>query len=258
MFSFCKKKNIKKIEWSWGNLMYEQGAHDLIQSKEGSEEFLQNYMTKSTNGKCNWWKNLPAWWTDHSNRIIKRDGEMMVPHSVKHCPAIRRTLSDVYLLTAPCDFTVVLGKNDKFKKIIEDPTLFNIATHRTRQFSHGGDLMQNKTNVKLEFPIVIRPSVSNYLFLQPVYHEDMPYQVMPAILEEDCIPLFVNVLFDTPKDTTSFSFKKGQVLAYLWFPEPVEFEYKKHNLLRWFGKDVYSELMYYEEAKKYLKKYSKK
>ena len=91
-------------------------------------------------------------------------------------------------------------------------------------------------NLKFQLPINIKTDNVPWVFMQPMYHNNMWFDVTPGVIDGNYTkgqPLNINVLVDIPKDEpVTYEIKAGDVLAYMWLPEKTTLKYTKNEFMR--------------------------
>ena len=161
-------------------------------------------------------KNLKDWFekTVLSNQDF--------PVSVKACPGI----SDLFKSSVLLKFhqEVLLQTNEEGQHRWRTPQEYNgvgIASHSSDQFtSDKNSLFQDKINIKFLVPVNFHtPKNQKIMFLNPTYHCEAPYIVMPGLIQQIYQPgtppvTPINTLF--PKVNATYHFKVGDPLAYIF------------------------------------------
>jgi hypothetical protein len=226
------------------------------------EDYLHLYMEKSNLGKSScWFSGIPAFLGKYSpKQIIKQKLRRSIePHqqtddlhpepttTIKTCPGIRSILKKSILLKAPCDIYITAKNDGNFSWYIT-PQMINdcmsIDWHSMQQLdSKNINLFSNKFSIKFQFPIQITSKNNPYIFLQPSYHNNVPFTVVNGVIDDDHTYgqlLNINVLFDIPvnEEYVDYVIPAGTVLCYLWFPEEVEFEHSKKIIPNYFRTSI--------------------
>ena len=249
---------MKKIKYYFGSPKY--------QDKEIAEELIKTLLvTGSPRSSC-WWSKLKAhlegtsgtleyiksWQRRNIGRASHAYEQMHESvNTAKGCPAIINVLQNSQLLLAPCDLIITV--NDKQEYISGNPgsDLVTISSHSVDQFhAEGSNIFKGKMNIKFSFPIFIETDSVPYIFLDPQYHNEHFFTVVNGCVAPPFTkgqPLNLNVLLDIPKTGVlkTYTIKKGDVLAYLWFPEKMKLVHTDkhfHKLLErtnWIGRNTY-------------------
>jgi len=270
MFSFCKKKD-KVIDWCWRreNTQLAEIGFD----EEASNRILETFFVPANKDKGCWWKSLPSAIKElgdfSSKRIFGKhidfiknsylhiqkglhwhenvpfyDDEFEDPsktnRTAKTCPAINRFLSKSYLIKFPVDMIISIDENGRTMYTSVRPDLIEANTHDPEQFRAEGDegLFDNRVNVKFQLPIRFSTHGVPYIYAQPLYHADQPFEVVPGIIEGDytqSMDLNVNTFFRIPPkgEVYTHKFSAGEVLAYIHFYEKMDTKYIKYDTRLW-------------------------
>lgn len=157
--------------------------------------------------------------------------------TVRKCPGILDLFRNSYLVKAPCDIIICAGS----EQVIAQPSdlkLMSTEIHGRHQFtSNDSPKFADKINIKFCLPIYASTKGDKslmFMTLQPQYHNenyDLPLTVLNGIVGPEYLgykeQININTMVDYPTgdDTVDIFIPKGTVLSYLWFNEPVEFEY---------------------------------
>jgi hypothetical protein len=228
MFGLKKKEY---LEWY---------SDDIRVTEENINEMLELSRPKSS---C-WWSNLKS--TINSefgsySEYIKHqhhngNTDLMNTHAtVKQCPAVTNILTNSYLIKSPSDITITLTKDYRFLYNTAN-NLIDVDSHHIEQFStEKSNIFEGKINLKFMIPINIKTNNTPWIFTQPLYHNNMWFDVTPGSIFGNYTkgqPLFINVLVDIPKDEPiTYEIKAGDVLAYMWFPKRIELKHSKTKFM---------------------------
>jgi len=227
---------MKKLEYSF--IFYKTHLNDDL----AKQDIISSMLEPSTpKGSC-WWSGLKSSLhsfkttadfvaNEHLKYFRKEDnecgkGDVFKQSTSKTCPAILNILKNSFLVKAPCDFVITVNKNLEFAYDMTNDWI-TIDSHAPSQFiSEGSDVFKGKMNIKITFPISISTDNVPLIWLQPMYHNNMKPMVINGVIADEHIDLNqlnVNLLVDIPTDEpVSYSFKYGDVLAYIWSPEKLK------------------------------------
>ena len=219
-------------------------AVDVLNEKEISESIIEDFITPATPKSSCWWSKLKATVNDGFNsqldyvRHEHKNNNTNISTSratAKQCPAINNILTNSYLIKAPTDMIITITKEREFI-YNSSSNAYNIEAHSSDQFhteKHG--LFNNKMNLKFEIPIYIRTDNIPWVFMQPMYHNNMWFDVAAGVIDGKYTkgqPININVLVDIPKgEPVTYEIKAGDVLAYMWLPEKVELKHTKTKFM---------------------------
>lgn len=155
----------------------------------------------------------------------------------KVCPAILSSLNNTILVKAPCDFMISI---DKSGKIVwgSSNNIVSIDQHNPEQFHpKENNIFKDMFNVKIMIDAHIRTNGTPYLFLQPTFHNKIEYSVVNGFVDGDYTksqPLIINTFVDTSlfNDVLNIDIRKGDVLAYIWTPEPLSIKKAKSDFAK--------------------------
>ena len=154
--------------------------------------------------------------------------------NMKTCPGVVGLFNRTILLKAPMDMKIFIkdlpDNNPDFKKttVITEaviPELLPISQHDQSQFLPPGHYYSMQRNLKFQFPFTIS-STHPVVFMQPYWHGDVPFTVIPGGLFDQfhkITHLNLNVFYkmNSNIEVNEIEIKKGTVLAYMVFPYPV-------------------------------------
>jgi hypothetical protein len=203
-------------------------------------ELISTMLVKATPSSSCWWSALPpnvqgiSSYLDylkdiHLNTLKGFPGSRrMTVATAKKCPAILEVLTNSYLVVSPADVLITIDRNGNFVSDSPSP-LIDVISHEAEIFHaqcNASGLFNDKMNLKIEIPVYISSEVP-YIFLEPKYHNKTFYEVSLGAITGKYMkgqPLTINTFVDIPTtdDPVHYFIKKGEVLAYLWFPETVK------------------------------------
>jgi hypothetical protein len=199
------------------------------------ESIIDLFIQPTLKNKSCWWKNLSGFVGENSSNFeyIKtlhndyiKGGTLRSVNTaatVRQCPAVTGIFKNSYIIKSPSDMVITLTSDGGYVYNSANDFM-KVTSHPTEQFHTEKDnLFEGKMNLKFELPIALKTDKIPYLFLQPMYHNNIWFTVAIGVIEEkytDRIKLNINTLVDIPKDEpVTYEIKAGDVLAYMWFPE---------------------------------------
>ena len=149
-------------------------------------------------------KNLPAWWRLQEPYAggKKEVVNGQYNETVKKCPGILDLLVSGYLLKTPCDIYVDTT-GDQIIFDVADNHRDSVSMHTKEQVSKWNyDKDYYMDDVFRIHPMWVVGTDSGYstLFVHPSFHDDLPFRIVPAIIDTD------KYISDGP---FSLLFKKG-------------------------------------------------
>ena len=123
--------------------------------------------------------------------------------------------------------------------------------HLSAQFETlegDNNIFDGRVVVKFKIPITVRTENEvPWVFLQPQYHNNMDLQVVNGVVSgENTLQQSLNIitLVTTPREEAfDIIIRKGDVLAYMWFPSPTQLEYSDQEFVRTTSRFVGYELI---------------
>ena len=232
---------MKKLEYYY--------IHDELNELDDREQLTSTYIKELVPSSSEWFSSLPffkdgfdsvkSFYSTLKNRIVsgvqsEEDMQLLRDSggalTAKNCPGIKMLFKNSFLVTTPCDIHITINKENNMVVFnMSDERLISVSTHNERQYkTKHSNLFEERINVKFEIPIYLH-SQNNWIFMQPTYHVDVPWEVMPGIMSTGYAQLNVNTLF--PYTTEDYLIKKGTPLCYLYFDEKHKLEYTKRRYL---------------------------
>ena len=211
-----------------------------VGATDTEDELISNVLVKATPSSSCWWSALPpnvqgissylGYLKEVHLNVLKGFNVSRIDTvaTAKKCPAILDVLTNSYLVLAPADVLITVNRNGDF--VADSPSvLIDVVSHNMEEFhTQGNDsgLFNSKMNLKIKLPVFIRSDVP-YIFLEPKYHNKTFYEMPNGAVTGKYMkgqPLFINTVVDIPTtdEPVHYLIKKGEVLAYLWFPETVK------------------------------------
>jgi hypothetical protein len=134
-------------------------------------------------------KNLPLWWRKMDPYIGGEKKVINGQHNetVKKCPGIQDLMFSGYVLKTPCDIYIDTT-GDKIEWQVHEVHLQSISMHSKEQI----DAWDFDKNVFMEdifrihpMWVVKTPKGYSTLFIHPSFHTDLPFEIVPAIIDTD-------------------------------------------------------------------------
>ena len=151
-------------------------------------------------------KILPEWYKKESSMIypgnlaITEDGNPS--RTIKACMPVFDIISAGYIITLPADLNVERVEND-FPRIQWSTDEIDLISHHIAEQFRTFDLPPEYYNLGYKFmnpwTIKTKPGYS-CMFIQPAMRDDLPFQVIPGIVDTDKHPVSVNFPFFLRKD----------------------------------------------------------
>lgn len=134
-------------------------------------------------------KNLPAWWRKVNPYIGGKKNVVNAQYNetIKKCPGILDLLSMGYLLKTPCDIYVD-ATGEKLTWQVHPVHQESVTLH-TREQVEGWDFDRTEwmDDIFRIHPMWVIGTEKGYstLFIQPSFHTDLPFELVPAIIDTD-------------------------------------------------------------------------
>jgi len=142
------------------------------------------------------------------------------------CPSFGEIFKNCYVFKSPVDFYIKADKNG-MQITSRDPDVFDVTTH-SLSGQLWGNFNPNIINVKFETKATIKTTIKNtkMVFLDNIFYTDLPFRVMPGVLEISCkystsfnLNTFIDQRFFNKEYTKLV--KAGTPLAMLYMPDGV-------------------------------------
>jgi hypothetical protein len=136
--------------------------------------------------------NIPSWWRkqgpyqDNEKKVV--NGQYN--ETVKRCPGVQDILFSGYILKTPCDIFVDTT-GDRIVYEVNEYHRTSIAMHPSSQISEWDfDKERYMSDAFRIHPMWIVKTDPGYstLFIQPPYHEGLPFRMVTAIVDTDKYP----------------------------------------------------------------------
>jgi hypothetical protein len=216
-----------------------------LNRKDIRDEIIEDIISPATPRTSCWWSSLKptrygfkkfSSFIEEKHKEYFKNGnytENKTIATVKQCPAINNIMTNAYLIKSPADISITISNTGGYV-FNSSNDLIDIKSHDTDQFyTEDNNLFEGKMNLKFELPIFIRTDDIPFVFLQPMYHNNIWYDVAIGSITERYTkgqPLNINVLVDIPKgESVSYEIVFGEVLAYLWLPEKTKLKHNKRK-----------------------------
>lgn len=137
-------------------------------------------------------KNFPSWWRKSepyvggSKKVVKGQYNS----TVKKCPGIQDLLTTGYILKTPCDIYIDTTGEDLYYEVNEIHAT-SIMLHSTEQVtSWEYDTERFTKDVFRIHPMWVVSTEKGYstLFVHPSFHNTLPFEAVPAIIDTDMYP----------------------------------------------------------------------
>ena len=267
MFKYLKEKN-NSFEWCW--TADSKISETLGKDNGGSEELFGTMFSPGVPKTSCWWsslrtknfeefnvkdiyKNQVGFLKDLYNNIKDEDKNnsfhqsitpsdeimLMTNKTAKSCPAINQFLNQSYIVKFPVDIIISIDEHGKIVSTSRRSDLINVQIHDKEQYmSETNDLFDKKVNVKFMLPIRISTNNIPWIFAQPSYHTEQPFQVVPGMVHgknTKSMELNVNTLFPMPEpgEIHTHHFSAGEVIAYVHFYKKLTPKYVNYDTRNW-------------------------
>jgi hypothetical protein len=144
--------------------------------------------------------------------------------SIKVCPGVSPIVMNSLLVKSPSDFIISIDSNGRFlpelPSVIEAGMDFIIHPFEQTRMDNGDNLLDGRVMVKLAFPLFINVD-NECVTLNPSWeHTQFPWKVSSGIIPAGYTGLLnIFIDLDIPETgTNQYYVKKGDPLAYLYFP----------------------------------------
>lgn len=247
---------MKKLYWDWnhnnfpGMEMYRPEISDVIVPCGGKDS--------------PWWRGLPSFVNgmksikEVSKNLAKNAFSRMPERlaterehrwenisptdmkTIKWCPGVTALFETSFLLKSPADVTIHISKSMDFAVSNAIDHIISISGHPFDQLRSSHNMFRGKFNIKFTLPVVTMNTQNvPYIFHNPTYHANPIWDVIPGVINKQYskgIPLIVNTLVDVKDlkfdddDIATISVKKGDPLAYIWYPEKMKLVKSKNRI----------------------------
>jgi hypothetical protein len=146
-----------------------------------------------------WYKNQNKY-TSGTKEYNKHNGN--INHTIKGCMPVFDMMTAGYIYTLPADVVISRDADGSINTLWSTNSLTLIESHPRTQY--------DKYNVPKEYDVAgfkfINPWTTqtpdgySCLFIQPSFRDDLPFSVIPAIVDTDKHPMSVNFPFFIRKD----------------------------------------------------------
>jgi hypothetical protein len=136
--------------------------------------------------------NIPSWWRKQG--IYQNNEKQLVNgqynETVKKCPGIQDVLFSGYMLKTPCDIFIDTT-GDKIVFEVNEFHKQSFSMHPNAQISEWDfdrdEFMSDAFRIHPMWVVKTQPGYST-LFIQPPYHENLPFRMITAIVDTDMYP----------------------------------------------------------------------
>ena len=153
-------------------------------------------------------KTLPEWYRKqhkYTNKSHVEIGSNGNPNStIKSCMPVFDVITAGYMMVTPTDIFVEKGKNGEVLTHWSSNHIIAVESHPVSQYDEYS-VSPEYSNTALKFiqPWVIEtPAGYSCLFIQPSLRDDLPFQLVPAIVDTDKHPIKINFPFFIRNDFT--------------------------------------------------------
>lgn len=134
-------------------------------------------------------KNFPAWWRKSEPFVggTKRVVNGLYNSTVKKCPGIQDLLTSGYLLKVPCDIYIDTTGDELIFEVQELHSR-SVTLHSPEQVTAWEyDTERFTKDVFRIHPMWVIGTEKGYstLFIHPSFHNTLPFEVVPAIIDTD-------------------------------------------------------------------------
>lgn len=227
-------------------------AFEVPEMNLNPKESLNMFVEKATPSQCPFMKALSTFTFKHqtikdhlkdekeklfyTNHNYRPKIESSLFKTAKFCTGIRDLLKTTLLIKSPIDIHVsIYNPNDgtpDVEVIYNTPSVNNHGIHinmhdRPQFFTEGSStLFSDVINIKFELPVLLSSKLS-WLFLQPTYHNDVPWTIVNGIVKQKFTKLNIVSLMKRPDPgkVEHVYIKADTVLAYMWLPNKANFKY---------------------------------
>ena len=223
---------------------------------ENPKEHIDKFLTKTYPNDSIWYKSLPTYFTstarnfkDHWKYYIKQLENKKInsidveqeffqhthdtdeSRTAKRCAGILSLFKKSYTVKFPCELFVEI-KDHQIRSIhVPNKKLIHVVSHDDGSFkpqNPSANIFQNKKSLKIVLPVYISTEIP-YVFLNPSYHNTLPFDVLPASIDNEYTKiqdLTVHTLVDVSEDR-DIMINEGDALAYMWFAENTKLKFNE-------------------------------
>lgn len=220
------------------------------------DKLIELYLEPANPGKSNWFRSLTLFPGSRAKNVIEffnqkykqfANGEMDYDEykdqidsesylTVRQCPGIKDLMNNSYMVKAPCDIVIGVDRGGLKFSQPADTFLLKIQHHHPIQFHsqiEKHNIFKDQMNVKFTFPIRVKTKNKvSWMFTNPVYHNaDSKLDVVLGQVAGDYTQTTSLILNTTIKvsENQDIHIRKGDVLAYMVFPEKMNLVRKQNN-----------------------------
>jgi len=144
-------------------------------------------------------QTLPDWYRQTKHKYLKPETTLPVP-SIRGCMPVLDLITAGYIIPLPQDIWVENNSNDDVKPIFRWPDGAAeqlITCQATMQYSnYPFDPAYGQTAHKLNQDWIVKTAKGwSCMFLHPAYRDDLPFKVLPGLVDTDKYPIAVSIVF---------------------------------------------------------------
>jgi hypothetical protein len=151
-------------------------------------------------------KLIPEWYKNQNKYVggtksySQENGT--INHTIKGCMPVFDVMTAGYIYTLPADVIFSKGENGNVNTLWSTNDLGMIQSHPQPQYdSYSIPDEYEQIGLKFINPWITQtPPGYSCLFIQPTFRDDLPFYVLPAIVDTDTHPINVNFPFFIRKD----------------------------------------------------------
>jgi len=218
---------------------------------EEDDKLFNTYFSYPALKSCDWFKamtvlnpSLPEEYTKETSEIKKStflnrffesnmiNKKLFAVKTAKSCPAIIDHLNHCLVIKAPCEFEIEFSE-ETIEYEISNSSLMSISHHppvqykpkqKSKSFKTKGNIFGDYLNTKIVFPFIFKTKKIPSTFMQPFFHNpDNGLQVVQGSFMKDFSKNHTFQINMFGKRNTNVKIKKGEAIAYIWYPEKVKF-----------------------------------
>jgi len=172
--------------------------------------------------KPSFWKNLSYYVFDLKSPSQAMDyllyEGVATPKTFKSCPAMHGYFQRAIPVKFTSDIILETFENGTYNYRCFDNSML-IRDHGSHQV--GGHLSEDFIIIKFFFNVLIRTKSNSINFSTPILYNQMPYEVVPGIIQNQKWPIDLNINTLFPKINKKYHFKTGDICAVLQVDKPI-------------------------------------
>ena len=162
--------------------------------------------------------------------------------TARTCPGVRSVLSNSIVVKSPCDIIITVDEAGNWVYTSASNKLVTLTEdHGPEQFgapfnSKDRSLFVDKRVIKINLPVQLATDNIPYIHLNPQFHSNTPpLEVITGVISgayTRSASLNIITMYTLPPkgETLEIVINSGDVLAYLWSPEPLVLAQKKRKI----------------------------